>query len=392
MRTIITLVFFFVSWFMLVMPAYAQLVIEYDNFPKPESYDVFRFEANTANIQIPAGGEDQLWDYSNLQIIDSTMSIFLSAEGDTTFVGAKYITPRELIFQGFTYNSFVYEAIDENGIYELGRLPQDTSFSITPISGGQNDIIRFVGTPLPFEGRLDLIKFPLSYQDAWTESFTENTIFELTVAGFGLNMVPGSRKRTTTQTRTVIGWGQLITPNKEGGSNEPRDVLLMQGNGVTVDSFFLGGAPAPQPLLDAFGLSQGDVNENEFYLFFDQYDQSNLMRVNVNNTTVTSAFFKPDRNEVSTSVSAFELTPTVAYPNPISPLQELTIQTDQLLTNGTFVLLDMNGRHVHLENFNTLSNDKITISLPGYLMPGLYIFQLTDSVGEVRGIGKINVH
>ena len=385
--------FIFTMFFIvLLLPVYSQLVIEYDDFPQPESYEIFRFVADVNNVQIPAGGEDQIWDYSSLSVIDSSMTLFLSTEGDTTFPEAKYKTPSFLQFQGFIYDNTEYDGIDENGAYRVGSLPQDTSFSITQISGGPDDVIRFVGSPSPLDGRIDFIKFPLSYQDTWTESFIETTVFELTVAAFGLNMVPGSRKRTLTQTRTVVGWGELITPNREGGINEPREVLLVQASGITLDSFFLAGAPAPPPLIDAFGLTQGEIFENEFYLFFDQHDPSNLMRINIDGGEIISVFFKPDHNEISTSVSAVELIPSTVYPNPISPMQELTIQTDQDLTNGTFILSDMNGRQALVRSIDSLPNENITISMPGYLTPGLYVFQLISGNGNIRSIGKINVH
>lgn len=387
----LTFTLFLVSWTLLPLPSYGQIVIEFDDYPQPDSYEVFRFQADVNNVEIPAEGANQLWDYSNLEVIGNSLSVFSSADGDNTFPGAKYITPRELTFQAFSYNSLVYEAIDENGVYELGRLPQDTTFSITAISGGPNDVLRFVGVPLPFEGRLDFIRFPLSYQDSWTQSHTETTPFELTVAAFGLNMVPGARERTLTQTRTVVGWGKLITPNREGESNEPRDVLLMRVNRVAVDSFSLGGFPPPQQLLDAFGLAQGSTTKDEFYLFWDQHDNSNLMRVNLSEGEITSVFFKPDHNDIPSSVSALDLTAPLAYPNPISPLQELNIETDQISSNGTFILTDMNGRQVHNASFSALANDKITVPIPAYLTPGMYVFQLMDSTGRVEGMGRISV-
>ncbi|GEM_PF-1791643 len=383
--------FFLVSWTLLPLSSYGQIVIEFDDYPQPDSYEVFRFQADINNVQIPAEGADQLWDYSNLEVIGNSLSVFSSAEGDNTFPGAKYVTPRGLTFQAFNYNSLVYGALDENGVYEMGRLPQDTTFSITAISGGPNDALRFVGVPLPFEGRLDLIRFPLSYQDSWTQTSREITPFELTVAAFGLDMVPGARTRITTVTRSVVGWGKLITPNREGESNEPRDVLLMRVDRMTIDSFSLASNPPPQPLMDAFGLTQGFIAEDVFYLFWDQYDNSNLMRVNISEGDIFSVFFKPDHNDIPSSVSALDFTTPLAYPNPISPLQELNIETDQISSNGTFVLTDMNGRQVHNTSFTALAKDKITVPIPAYLTPGMYVFQLIDNTGRVRGIGNISV-
>ncbi|TVQ49094.1 MAG: T9SS C-terminal target domain-containing protein [Saprospirales bacterium] len=392
MKPTFTIFLFIFSWCLLPGVGNGQLVINYEDFPKPGDYEIFRFIADIDGIQLPSAGEDQVWDYSHLQPLGNTLNVFTKVEDDEDFPEAKYNSPEVLFFQGFSYNSVLYEGYDENGMFLVGRLSDDTTFSITPISGGPNDVIRFVGGPIVFEGRQDFMKFPLSYGNLWTESRIEYVPFELTVAAFGLNMVPGQRKRILSQTREVIGWGQLTTPNRDGDANDPRDVLLMQVQVMAVDSVFLGGAPAPPQLMDAFGLSQGGIVVSEYYLFWDQYDISNLMRINLNNNgEISSIFFKPDHNDIGTSVRNLSLIPANAYPNPISPNQDLTIQTNEPLSLSDFVLSDINGRIVYHQSLSPFSENNLTVTLPEYLSSGMYFYQLVNSQGEVKSIGKLKV-
>jgi hypothetical protein len=392
MKSTTTIFLFIFSWGLLPNLINSQIIINYEDYPKPDNYEVFRFIADIDNVQLPSAGANQVWDYSQLQPIGSTENIYLNAEGDSAFPEAKYRSPEVLFFQVFSYNSFQYEGLDENGVYLMGRFSEDTTFSITPITGGPNDALRFVGGPIAFEGRLDYLKFPLTYGDSWAESRIENVPFELTVAAFGLNMVPGHRKRILTQNREVVGWGQLTTPNRDGDANDPREVLLMRVMTTALDSVFLGGAPAPQLLLDAFGLTQGDIVTSEFYLFFEEHDNSNLMRINVNNTgAISSIFFKPDHNDIGSSVRSLSLIPTKTFPNPISPNQDLTIQTIESLSVSAFVLLDINGKIVYNRAISPYSENELTVTLPEYLSSGMYFYQLVNSKGEIRSVGKINV-
>lgn len=392
MKRTSTLFLFIFSCCMLPGIVNAQILIQYEDYPKPESFELLRFQADPENIEPPTIGEDQLWDYSNLQPIGTINSTVLNAEGDPNFPNAKYVSHGQLSFQNFLFNVSSYEALDENGVYLMGQITADTTFSITPVSGGPNDILRFVGTPEHFEGRLNIIKFPMTYGDTWTETRKERIPFELTVAAFGMDRVPGWRTRTVTQTRTVSGWGQVITPNRDGNPNPPRDVLLMWIEGITVDSFFLGGAPAPQPIMDAFGLIQGEEFNNSFTLFYDQYDVSNLMRANIAaDGSISSVFFKPDHNPIS-SVRNLSLNPAFVFPNPVSPLQDLTIRTEQPISNGKILLFDMNGKTVYSRDVHSSSGQEFGITIPTHLSSGMHIFQLTDENGEIKSVGRITVH
>jgi hypothetical protein len=292
----------------------------------------------------------------------------------------------------YTIESSDYDGLDENGVYGIGRYSIDTTYSITNVTGGPNDRLRFVGGSWAFDGRFDYLKFPMTYGDSWTQDRIEDAPFLLTVAAFGMNQVPGNRKRIITQTREITGWGNMVIPNKDGEPNMAQEVLQMRIERVAIDSFFLGGAPAPPQLLAAFGVTQGSISQDQFYLFYTLNDQSNIMRVNVrSNGSIESLYYKPEINDMGTSVKSNVLTPVMFFPNPVAPTQVLTIQTKTPVISGRFELLDLNGRTMFSRAFDSDSGSISSIQMPYYLLPGTYVFQLLDSKGTLQNIGKLNV-
>jgi len=392
MKSTITHLFLMLAICMIPGLHYGQIVIDYENFPKPESYEVLRYQANPVGIDVPISGVDMEWDYANLEPIDSINSVFFNAEGNTVFPNAKYYTENNLLFLAYFIESSDYEGLDQNGVYGIGRYSIDTTYSITNVTGGPNDRLRFVGGPLSFDGRFDYLKFPMTYGDSWTQDRIEDVPFLLTVAAFGLNQVPGNRKRITTQTREITGWGNMVIPNKDGEPNMPQEVLQMRVERVAVDSFFLGGEPAPPQLLAAFGLTQGSAFQDQFYLFFNTNDQSNIMRVNVSsNGSIESLYYKPEINDMGTSVKSNFLAPVMVFPNPVAPAQTLTIQTEAPVLSGRFELSDLNGRTIFSQTFDSNAGSITSLQMPYFLLPGTYIFQLLDSKGTLKSIGKLNV-
>src|SRR5690606_38704120 len=126
---------------------------------------------------------------------------------------------------------------------------------------GTDDSIRFVGGVTPFDGRINTIQFPMTYQDQWTQSFDRVVDFELNIASYGMVDAPGFLRETTTENREVVGYGELTIPQPNGSPSLPMVVLLLKVNRITLDSFFVAGQPAPAPMLAAFGLIQGSVIE-----------------------------------------------------------------------------------------------------------------------------------
>lgn len=373
----------------LALPGWSQITIERDHFPRQGSFTDTLFRAVAQNIALPSEGPDQVWDYSTLLEEEELLITYTDASNDPDFPGALNYRTNDLSFQGLVIPAVQYERLDDQGWWEAGRVLQDVTYPIQGITGSPNDSLRFVGGVQDFAPRTDLLKFPLNYQDEWTESYTERVNFELTVTGFGLNQVPGYRDRTTTLNRDVVGYGTLTIPGNDGQPSNPIDVLLIKTNRTILDSVFLAGDPAPPTLLAAFGITQGSTFEDTYYNFY-RLDYGAYV-LNVGALASPNAFYRPAAAEVLTSAKEQPRVSVRTYPNPIKAGQELSLHADSPMDAGFFSLYDLSGRLVHRIQFNSAGNPQVQLAIPAQLSSGMYLYQLHTPQGSPLGAGKLLV-
>lgn len=371
-------------------PCIAQITIDRTEFPRLETFSDTSILAVTGNIALPTEGPAQVWDYSSL--IESELQIVehFSAVSDANFPNALNYFAYDFYFQSFVLPSLRYEAIDNEGFYEPGRLFEDVIFSISSVSGGQFDSLRFVGGPDVYGGRLNYIKFPMTYEDQWIETRTEETHFELSVAAYGLDSEPGMNKRYITNEREVVGYGQLTIPNLEGLPGEPMNVLLLKVERSSIDSIFLSGEPAPAVLLNAFGLTQGQTASDNFYVFYRENYGSPVLNININSSGHT-AYYQPLANSVITSENELNAANSTFYPNPVYAGGILTIETSNPVNSGSIILLDYNGREVAKNYFGSKTTSQVQFEIPVNLKPGIYFYQIRNAKGEESGMEKLMV-
>ena len=253
--------------FTLSLTMTAQITIrraDYAVTSSPTTLDSSRYKALTrAGAVVPTFGNNQTWDYTNLK--DSTTTVLTDyyrpvasfGATPTAFSTATLANNYNSVFQVFQYPSRSYERIDADGYVELGSATNGAKFSITAISGGATDTIFFPAGIYAYSPPHPLVKFPITANSAWNLTSKVSVDFQLSVAAFGLAKTPGQRTTTIVSQDTVVGWGTLKMKNPAGGAASSFVVLLERKNETYIDSFFIGGAPAPAQLLGAFGLVQG---------------------------------------------------------------------------------------------------------------------------------------
>ncbi|MGB0931148.1 MAG: hypothetical protein ACPGVB_10250 [Chitinophagales bacterium] len=273
------------------VPSQPTVVITKDNFPRGGSFTDIGYFVETDILDAPTEGTGQVWDYSFLTPDSLVTQVYTDASNDPNFSGVLNYISGNILFNGFPISRNQYEAIDEEGWYHKGRTTEEVSYSVTAISGGADDLLRFPDRVVPYGGRLNKLQFPVTYESDWTQNQIENTEFELTVAAFGLNAVPGVNVKTITERREVVGEGKLIIPSEDGSPSLPMDALLLKVDMTGIDSVFLGGAPAPAPLLAAFGVTQGNISVADTrYIFYMPGFGSNVLNVNPASGTF---FYRP---------------------------------------------------------------------------------------------------
>lgn len=364
----------------------AQITITSANFPRQATFaDTFHV-ANPPVVNYPAAGPDQTWDYSDLISSEVFVTNYFSAENDDDFPGAFNFYERNLVFQVFDLPSNQYDGMDENGWFDLGRDMADVTYPITLITGGPNDRLRFVGNRTLFDGRLDNILFPATYGDSWTQSRREVSPFELTVAAFGLNAVPGVNVRIASHTREIIAYGKLIMPGTDGSPSEPIDVLLFDVKRSYADSVYLGGAPAPQALMDAFGLSQGQSSSDQALVFYRTDFGAPVMNFTVGSTFVG---FRPQAALSTSTLDKPLIRVLSSFPNPVSSGQVLTMENPENLTEAKLQIFDVSGKLVFSQEINAGNRKTIDVMIPSKLHDGMYFFLITDKLNRPTATGKL---
>lgn len=390
-----TILFFLFFLFNFAITAHTQVTIDQNNFPRLAGF-IDNFVTDRSFETLPSEGPNQIWDYSGLQREDTSSTAFVDATGDTILSEALNYRESFLFLQNLPIHRLAYDGIDENGFYQVGSAISEVHFSISTVSGGANDTMRAVGKKATFEGRIDFLQFPVTYEKQWTGSNMERIDFELTVGAFGLNKMPSHLKREETQTRTVVGYGKLIIPQTDGTPAAPVEVLLLKVEESYVDSFFVGGAPAPLALLDAFGFTQGMgiIAPTSRYVFYGAGFTSPLLAIDFTsgNENVITTYRPQLVTGQTTSIQAINWTSLKSYPNPVQAGNILNIQTKKSASEGNLLLSDISGRIVRKIPFTATSNNQFSIQIPPTTDQGLYIYQVYDHKGQAIGRGKLQVN
>lgn len=386
--------FTFIMLFCLTFtPLSSQITIESEDHPFLTDFVDTIHWAFSQTIAVPTEGPDQIWDYGSLMHTHTSHTETESAAGNPHYPNASASWDAILGFLGLMINIVNYDAVDEEGSYYYpGVYYRDTTHSITPLSGGVNDVIHFPERFDQYEGRLNILQFPIEYGNMWEGSTTGIIDFNLTVEGFDLNNVPSNRTRYQSEVREVTGWGEVIIPDAAGNPGNPIEVLQVKVIQNTVDSFFIGGMPAPFGILAAFGLTQGAESSNTFYLFHTKGYHSNVLGIYLlPSGEVSTANYRPSANDLVSNTSDIAVAKDFnLYPNPARTGSSVTIETGDQFTEGYISIMDISGRQVHRAGIDNQAG-QVQLDLPAHLISGNYFYQIFNYSGTFIGTGKMNI-
>lgn len=377
----------------LIVQTNAQVTIDQGNFPRPVGFTDTLVECAVVVVPVPSEGANKTWDYSFLATSFVGTTVFTDATASTAFPGALNSFQDDMSFQGMNIPSITYRGLDSIGWYALGRRTTDISYSLLGVTGSSNDTLRFVGGDFPHTGRINWLEFPTTYPNQWTNTQVEDVHFELTVSSFGLNKTPGVRRNRTTNDRTVVGYGTLKIPRDDASTTIPMDVLMVKVVSTRQDSFFLGGAPAPPALIQAFGVVQGGTTTNTYYLFYKPGFGKPILNLALSSTTgvVNGASYRRRADAGSVNTNYVALMPVQAFPNPISAGGMLNIQAENTSDFENIQFIDLNGRMVSSKQILSNSNNQIQTQIPSSLSHGMYFYTIQNKEGATVGNGKLLV-
>jgi hypothetical protein len=366
----------------------AQVGITAVDFPRAAGFTDSVYLANAGAFVAPTEGPDQTWDYSGLTAGALNLRDFTDVRTDTNILGAYNSREFDLSFQGFPIASTSYEGLDEEGWFEVGRTITEVAHSITPITGGPNDTLRILGANEIFDGRINKVKFPMAFGDEWEGSETRREAFLLSVAAFGLNRTPGYRQGTSTEERSIVGHGMLTLPTVDGENLQPVRCLLTKVKRSIVDSTFLGGAPAPPALMAAFGLTQGGITTDSFYVFYTPGLGAPFFSWGTLDNTVAFFRVQPGR-QPATGTRNQVLGISTVYPNPVASGQQITFRAEQTVTAGEVVLLNALGHQISQTAF--AAGLEFKLDVPAHCPAGIYYYQVRNQANGITHAGKLLV-
>jgi hypothetical protein len=358
----------------------------------------FKYLTKTGAV-VPTLGNNQTWDYSALK--DTTPSIYTiyhypaASFGaiPAVFTDATYAFNSTASFQAFPLPYRVFEKLDATGYGQLGYIALGAKFSVATISGGATDSLYFPASSLRFSSSSFYYKFPMTANSVWKSNYKDTTFLQLSVAAFGLNKTPGMRVAQYTSLDTIVGWGTLKLKNPSGGTALSYAVLLKRATQTRVDSFFLGGAPAPAVIMSAFGLIQAAVtNYATITTFLGVGFNDPFLYISTNAAGAINFITRAVSPNLGLTTDSRE-TPdyavaTTVYPNPTTEEVNFKFQKTSL-PDWNIMVYNAEGQIVSINRVNSpqgIAHQRIEMasSLPS----GTYFYNLLDETSLIRANGK----
>jgi hypothetical protein len=332
----------------------------------------------SANPPQPTLGNNQNWDYSNY-VGNSPLTVSYMPETDPFFTSAgidvyinwiKNLTP-DVGYEVSDELDFNANKVEYKGLYVYKQ-----GYSLETFTGNGNDSITFASQGLIYPSGRTAIPFPCTVGSAWNTTTSRVAVdFKLTLTAYGLNKTPGQQVFRHTEKDSVVGWGKLSV-HTQSGASIPYDVLMVRQEVYTIDSMYLGGAPAPTALLAGFGITQGQKTGLYYaYNFFRKGSWMYLMRrfydIDATYTTLSDSYVNADNLSTVGVEEAVEYS-SLVFPNPTNG-SELKVEVmGKNIPFSQYVVTDMLGRKVQEGNAGENAISKMEIRLNDNLPNGTY--------------------
>ncbi len=313
---------------------------------------------------------------------------FTTSRFATTIPGLSQVTFGEDMyysFGAFGYSNTIGSAITASGYQRFGEDMTRQAFGLGALTGNTNDSLIFNQQVIAYSAPRTIIAFPATTGSTWSSDYNYHTAFAITVAMYSLNNTPGERRTYVERADSVKGWGQMRIKDASGNATGYMDVLAVETSIKVKDSFYLAGSPAPAPMLGAFGLSQGQI-ENTYYTYYYRAGEIDPVLTveydNASRTNIVSSYTHSDR--LPSNVKNLALNNNIKlYPNP-SVNGDITISAQELNSgNWTYEVMSTAGRKIAAGNVQT-DHGSATLHISNYV-PGLHYVSLNKD-GIVHAI------
>lgn len=240
------------------MYAQEKFMITHEDMPAPKKDVEVRMYKNSWNMKSVATGDFGQKDFSLLGEGEPMSSNYYT-EDDPFFTNANLHVARKTekrFVPGFVYSYVSVLAFPGDGIYEAGIKIAEQNYPLTSFTGNAADNINIPEQHYILDDPKKMIEFPMQEGSNWGSESRRSVNFNLTVAAYGLKNVPAQHVWTVYREEKIVGYGKIRVYHPDGPSRY-YEVLKSEITEYAIDSFYLGGEPAPEALLKAFGAEQG---------------------------------------------------------------------------------------------------------------------------------------
>lgn len=338
----------------------------------------------TALVTNPTLTANGYWDYSSYfgntpdfaAYYPETIPFFTDAGVDIYRQGFKYMNANlgYQIYQEYDFNS--------NGVDDIAMDIVEQHYSLQPLTGGAADSQFIPSQSYIYNQPRRILEFPMTANSAWSSSSRRTVEMIFNVPTFGLNNANVTHAFTLVRKDTIAGWGKarVYTPS---GPSIDYDVLIDKSIDYAVDSFYLGGAPAPPALLSAFGVSQGQITQKAYrYNFYRKGSFGYLVGFTYTDDAFSNlqfAFVSTDDIETATASAVSEKISyaTVLYPNPCAGSEINVKVMGTHFDIEKYLITDQMGKLVRQGQTENLG-DGVKVRLNETLPTGQYYVSLLD--------------
>lgn len=371
------------------MQLFAQITLERSDYIRAadQSYDEWTVDLSSITAP-PTTGPNQVWDYSNINLVNSTTQTPVAGNHASFPEANLVITTNEVELGLLPVTINFYEVLNEDEYSTLGRITSPVSANLEPLTGNNMDMIELNGTVNVYEDHLYKYKFPVDYEDYWSSLVNFREDFLLTIQSFGLNQTPGQRVLNLTNINRVLGWGTLSLPNPDGGAPISIEALLFKEESITIDSLYLGGAPAPPALISAFGLQQGDITTSVEYRFIAKGLSRSAFYLKYENGVLMEVDMADDVKNLAAPLAAEWLN----FSASVTPQNQVTLNWQTLSdANQSHFVIERGLEAADFSSIGEVAADKNLANTPTYdfidVQPekgiNYYRLQQIDEAGEV---------
>lgn len=289
------------------------------------------------------------WDVTSAEVGPLIYYYERFETSNKNFPSANYEKTISYLFAGsMEYSTTALMVADNSIVGALGEeILEEEVLPLASVTGNSGDQLIFPKQVIRYNETEREQVFPMTYNDNFKNTVQFTTKFNLTIAAFGLNNVPGERRTVRTTKDTVIGWGTIKVKHFRSKRVYEIPVLQVVEWATLQDSFYLGGNPAPAQLLAAFGISQGQQLSRRYTRFYRANEISPL--VELHHVDASDDVHRVDVQQEGLdqgSVNVIDITNTVKpvfYPNP-SGSNTITVVRPESGGNWSYAISDVFGR------------------------------------------------